>query len=119
MAFGTWRLEAIGSPPQPLTVYVVLCYRECETDPVPIPGGPCRTQEDSTAASRITDDFQLKLVLEPPPQVEENAVRRFGASLVEQRTEAPGRWKPLMLPGLAQCTVSVPASVSTSAKKRL
>ncbi len=44
---------------------------------------------------------------------------RFGFSLVEQRTAAPGRMEPRMLPGLAQWTVRVPASVSTSAKKRL
>jgi hypothetical protein len=43
-----------------------------------------------------------------------------GASLREQRTRAPGRSKPSMLPGFAQWTVSCsPSAVSTSAKKRL
>ena len=45
---------------------------------------------------------------------------RRGSSLLEQRTGAPGRSKPSMLPGFGQWTVSVrPSRVSTSAKKRL
>jgi hypothetical protein len=75
--------QRLGSTPipGPMTLYVVLCYRECETDEMPIPGGPCRTQEESMAASRIADDFELALRLDPPSQVEEAVVRRFGALL--------------------------------------
>jgi comEA protein len=70
-----------------LSLYVVLCYRECETDLVPVPGGPCRLQEDSMAASRIADDFELsfRFADDLPQQVEEEVVRRFGALL--QRIE--------------------------------
>lgn len=76
-------LGRLGSPPAPgpLPLYVRLCFRECETDPVPIPGGPCRSQEDSLAPSRITESFELELALDPPEQAEEDMVRRFGELL--------------------------------------
>jgi hypothetical protein len=64
-----------------LRVYVVLCYRDCPTDEVPILGEPCRTEEESMAPSRIVDDFRLELRLDPPPQREEDAVRDFVAWL--------------------------------------
>jgi hypothetical protein len=68
-----------GTTTQP--VYVVLCYRDCPTDEVPILGEPCRTEEESMAPSRIVDDFRLELRLDPPPQREEDAVRDFVAWL--------------------------------------
>ena len=76
-------LGRLGSPPGagPLPLYVRLCFRDCETDPVPIPGGPCRSQEDSLAPSRITDSFELEIALDPPDQAEEDVVRRFGELL--------------------------------------
>ena len=70
--------ELVAGSPAELTLFVVLCYRECKTDEVPIPSGPCRTLEDSTAPSRIADAFELSLRTEPPAQVEENAIRAFG-----------------------------------------
>jgi hypothetical protein len=60
-----------------LPLYVVASYRECLTDPVPIAGEPCRSETDSTAPSRVTDDFLLQLSFDPPPQQEEDAVREF------------------------------------------
>jgi len=76
-------LARLGSPPAPgpLPLWVRLCYRDCETDPVPIPGGPCRSQEDSLAPSRITESFALELSFDPPDQAEEERVRRFGELL--------------------------------------
>ena len=62
-------------------LYVVLCYRECEMDKVPVPGVPCRSQEESMVNSRIADDFELKLSLLPPPKIEEEIVRSFGKLL--------------------------------------
>lgn len=71
--------------------YITLCPRECETDIVPIPGAPCRTQEETMAASRITDDFLLSLSLTPPAQLEEEAVRMFGELLSQiEITDQPG-----------------------------
>lgn len=65
----------------PLPLYVVLRYEQCLTDSRPVPGEPCGTQDVYTAKARITDDFALELRVEPPQQVEENAVRAFAAWL--------------------------------------
>ena len=65
------------------TAYVVLCYRDCPTDELPVPGEPCRCDSDTMAASRIQDDFRLELTLEPPPQLEEDAIRDFVSWLRE------------------------------------
>ena len=64
-------------PPSTLRLYVVLCYRDCPTDKVPIPGEPCRSEDDLMAPSRLADDFMLELRLDPPNQMEEDAVRDF------------------------------------------
>jgi hypothetical protein len=95
-------LEALFPHPaaQPIPLAVVLCHRECPTDAVPVPGEPCRTQEDAMAPSRIREGFELKLMLRddapwgsPPAtaptglgvfrlsQPEEQAVRAFGLIL--------------------------------------
>ncbi len=60
-----------------LTLYVVLGYRSCDSDPVPIAGEPCRTEQDSVAPSRTGDDFQLELAFDAPPQPEDDALREF------------------------------------------
>jgi len=52
------------SAPSSLGLCVVLCYRECKTDVVPIPGQPCTTLSSSTAPSRIADSFELMLCLD-------------------------------------------------------
>ena len=45
----------VGSPVDAqLTLYVILCYRACPTDMVPIPGEPCRDETDRfTLAGRL------------------------------------------------------------------
>ncbi len=60
-----------------VSLYLTLCYADCLTAPVPIPGEPCRTDDQLTAPSRIADDFCLALRAEAPPQVEEDALRDF------------------------------------------
>ncbi len=72
---------SLSSPAEPLSIWVVLCRRDCDTDPVPVLGDPCRTAEDLTVPSRITDDFHLAFRLEPPGQQEEDAVRLLGGLL--------------------------------------
>jgi len=74
-----WIERNITSPPfdGSVSLYVVLCYRECPTDPAPIPGEPCRTEEETMAPSRIADDFKLELRLDPPDQCEEDALGEF------------------------------------------
>jgi hypothetical protein len=60
-----------------LALFVVLSYRDCATDNVPIPGEPCRSEEESVAASRLADNFRLELMFDAPDQREENALRQF------------------------------------------
>lgn len=68
----------IGSPPSSLlSLYLVLCYRECETDRVPIPTGPCQSLEETSAASRIADNFSLSLELMPPDQTEDETLQEL------------------------------------------
>ena len=70
-SLGGLRRDGVAS------IYVVLAYRICLTDDVPIPGEPCRSEDEALAASRVADDFQLELALQPPDQSEEDAVRAF------------------------------------------
>lgn len=83
---------AIGSPPGHLiSLWLVICYRQCPVDPVPIAGEPCRSAADLMAPSRLVDDFRLEFRLAPPEQQEEDAVRDFVAWLDQiQITTAPG-----------------------------
>jgi hypothetical protein len=68
----------LGSPPaNSVQLYVVLCYRDCPTDNVPIAGEPCRSEEDLMAPSRLTDSFSLELRFRKPNQREEEAVRDY------------------------------------------
>ena len=85
------------SPGDPfVTLYVTLCYRECPTDDVPIPGEPCRSEDELTAPSRLQDDFQLELRFNAPRQREEDAVRDFVAWLrIVPITDAAGPSTPL------------------------
>lgn len=69
----------LGSPPTGrVSLYVVLRYRACATDAVPLPGQPCRSLDDTMAASRFADDFALDFTFERPPHVEERVLRLFG-----------------------------------------
>ncbi len=71
------KRENTSPPTDNISLYLVLCYRECLTANVPIPGEPCRNENELTAASRIKDDFSLELRFEPPQPGEESAVRKF------------------------------------------
>jgi hypothetical protein len=72
------RLNALGlGATDDVQAYVVLCYRDCPTDELPVPGEPCRCDSTTMAPTRILDDFRLELTLEPPPQSEEDAIRDF------------------------------------------
>ena len=85
--------ELVGEPPvAPLRLYVVLCYRDCPVDSVPVPGEPCRSEEETTVPSRLKDSFLLELRTKPPQQTEETAVRDFVRWLVEHTefTDEPG-----------------------------
>ncbi len=73
--------QPIGSPVEPLELYVVLSYQACPTDPLPIPGEPCRSEDNVTAPSRLKDDFRLELTFEKPEQTEIEALHIFVALL--------------------------------------
>jgi len=75
-------LQHVGSSPGlpgHVDLYVVLCYRECATDKVPLPSEPCQSDEESMAASRLMDSFELKLVFERPAPAGE-----LGGGLIQE-----------------------------------
>lgn len=99
--------QLLGTPPLAMSLCVVLCYRECPADLVPVPGEPCRSQSDAMAASHIAESFQLQLCLDAdqiatsppvdaaglcwrPAQVEEDAIRKFGHILRRIRVTGVG-----------------------------
>ncbi|MDH3303446.1 MAG: hypothetical protein OES24_23325, partial [Acidimicrobiia bacterium] len=88
-----------GSIPDGLSIYVVLCYRECETDTVPIPSEDCRTDEESMAGSRIADSFELRLALQPPQPAGEVAGDGLAATI--DRLLALVESPPPEFPGLS------------------
>jgi competence ComEA-like helix-hairpin-helix protein len=65
--------------------YLVLCYRDCLTDNVPVPGEPCRAEtgmDDSLLKpSRIQDDYRIDFTWDAPDQTEEDYLRDFVAWL--------------------------------------
>jgi hypothetical protein len=65
------------SSPATLPLDLVLCYSECELEPVAIPGEPCRVTSELTAPSRIGDSFTLELRTTAPEQDEEDLLREF------------------------------------------
>ncbi len=74
----------LGSPPQSppntpvnISLWLTLCYADCKTALVPIPGEPCRSDDDLMAPSRVADDYKLELRTEAPAQTEEDAIRDF------------------------------------------
>ena len=60
-----------------LPLYLTLCYADCQTALAPIPGEPCRSEEDLMAPSRVADDYRLTLGVAPPAQTEYDAIADF------------------------------------------
>ena len=73
------------SPPVPplpgasgvISLFLTLCWADCLTRPVPVPGEPCRSEDELMAPSRVADDFVLELREKAPLQTEEDALRDF------------------------------------------
>jgi len=87
---------AMGSPlASSIKLYVVLCYRDCPVDNVPIAGEPCRSEDQLMAPSRLKDDFCLSLRTTKPNQREEDAVRAFVAWLRRMSVGPLGPSTPL------------------------
>jgi hypothetical protein len=64
-----------------LTLYLTLRYVDCAVAEVPIPGEPCRSDENLMAPSRIADDYALRFAFEPPPMAEALALPALDALL--------------------------------------
>jgi hypothetical protein len=62
-----------------LTLFLTLCYVDCALAEVPIPGEPCRSDENLMAPSRIADDYTLNFSFDPPPMTEALAVPALDA----------------------------------------
>lgn len=74
------QLNALSLSPEQsnaLTLYVVLAYRERPTDSIPLPTDVSRGAQVTTAASRLSDDFELDIRTTSPDQREETALRTF------------------------------------------
>jgi hypothetical protein len=83
------RLLGVASPPASpplspagatggtISLFLTLCYDDCTTRPVPVPGEPCRSDDELMADSRVADDFRLELRAAAPAQVEEDSLRDF------------------------------------------
>jgi hypothetical protein len=92
------RVTQIGAERTPpneavLKVWLSLCYDSCPVAPVPIPGQPCRSEEDLMAPSRVVDDYRLSLGFEPPPLGEADYLRlmaAYGAALPDAGGAPPG-----------------------------
>jgi hypothetical protein len=65
--------KSFSPPTSALQLAVVACYAECLTDKVPIPGEPCRSDDQLQAPSRVQDSFSLELKLDVPPLRDEIA----------------------------------------------
>ncbi|HEY0022137.1 MAG TPA: hypothetical protein VGB24_04480 [Longimicrobium sp.] len=85
-----------GSEGTTLPLAVILCHRECPTDTVPVPGEPCRSQDDAMQPSRIRDGFELKLAVRDdapwgvppvgsPPGPESTGLTVYRTSQAEER----------------------------------
>lgn len=102
-----------GVSPTPTTpaqvkLYVVLSYASHETDLVPIPGEPCRTEDESMAASRVTDDFKLELRLTPPERREELASRAYLEWLAAVPVTDAGTPLPAFLAAITDAAAKTP-----------
>ncbi|MBT9491862.1 MAG: hypothetical protein IV107_05850 [Paucibacter sp.] len=77
LANGATVDAGLSGSPASFSAYLVLSHLQCLTDQVPIPGEPCRSDDELMAPSRIADSFRLDLRTLPPAQREEDALRDF------------------------------------------
>jgi hypothetical protein len=103
--FAAWVAAHAGALRPPVDdagtrlAHVVLRYRECETDRLPMPVTPCCGEGEGTP-TRITESFRIEFTVDPPPAAEEAAVGRFGRFLRGLRA-APAAGTVLDLAGVA------------------
>lgn len=68
-------------PSGEVTVYVVGSYAECLDNLVPLPGQPCSSSEQTMAASRTRDAWDVELTFDPPAMQRWNTDRRLARIL--------------------------------------
>ena len=75
------QIDAEANPANEAVIklWLTLCYTDCAVAPVPIPGQPCRSEEDLMAPSRVADDYCLALGFDPPAPGEADYLRLLGA----------------------------------------
>jgi hypothetical protein len=56
------------SEPQAQKLYILLCYKECPSNPSPIPVDNCGTSEDKCEYNRTKETFEIKIVCEKPDE---------------------------------------------------
>ena len=68
-------VERLGENPAAttatLSLFLTLCYVDCPVADVPIPGEPCRSDDNLMAPSRIQDDYCLEFRMDAPPPMRE------------------------------------------------
>lgn len=73
-----------------LSLWLTLSYVDCPALPVPIPGQPCRSEDDLMANSRVMDDYRLALSFTSPLHTEARALqllRLYESSWVEDAAQ--------------------------------
>lgn len=80
--------RAGGAAEVDVEVFVRLCYTDCAVDDVPIPGEPCRSEENLMAPSRIADDYCLSFSFEKPLDMEARALEVLAAWAAAARAAA-------------------------------
>lgn len=69
----------------PLSLYVIGTYDECQDALVSIAGQPCASSEQSLAASRIRDSFNITLSATPPAMPAWESIRRLAVLMARVR----------------------------------
>ncbi len=72
-------VEAGGTNSLRFPIWLVLCYRDCAIAPVPVPGEPCRSDEELMVPSRIADDYTLSFAFDPPTMTEAEGIAKLNA----------------------------------------
>ena len=100
----------LGTPAVPrITLHVVLGYRDFPTDAVPIPGEPCRGEDQVLQSSRLADDFALELRVAPPDQTEALSIRDFIGWLDKLKVGGPSIAPNLFEDAIRNAAVKPPA----------
>ncbi|HYI40287.1 MAG TPA: hypothetical protein VE053_08215 [Allosphingosinicella sp.] len=98
-----------------LNLFLTLCYFDCPVAEVPIPGEPCRSDENLMAPSRIADDYCLEIRFEPPPMAEARAVEALTAIFASIDTSgAPADDAPTLAAAVRRAEIQLRAALGVA-----